>query len=132
MIKDPTNPQYQLKLAEIYHGDKRSDDFVQHVEAIESGFNKESKEWAQIVSLGTSLVPDHALFSGGDSSGMASVNNEEHSLASDDIADDEIQELAEGDLDDNSLDFSLDEESELATDSDSDIDAGSLMDGEDE
>ena len=60
--KQPANQRYQLKLAEIYHGDKRSDEFVRQAEAIAENIDKNSAEWSGIVSMGAALVPGHALF----------------------------------------------------------------------
>ncbi len=64
LAKEPGNAKYQVKLAEIYYADKKSDEFMQHVEAIESGMDKQSPEWTKISLMGASLVPAHTLFTG--------------------------------------------------------------------
>ena len=62
LAKDPANTNYQFKLAEIYHGDKKRDEFVQHVESIAPNFDKQSTEWNKLVAMGAAIAPAHALF----------------------------------------------------------------------
>ena len=123
LAKDPENAKYQFKLAEIYHGDKKSDDFVQHVESISSSYDKQSPEWSKIVAMGAALAPAHALFTD-NSSGAAdadqqgandsdSANIEDFEVASEDLEDFDNDDLAD-DLDDNSLDFTFDDNNALS------------------
>lgn len=128
LVKEPDNANYQVKLAEIYYADKKSDEFVQHVEAMESGMDKQSPEWAKIASLGAALVPAHALFAGAD--GSSAVADETPAFAADsteDVAETETDDISDfsmasedmedfdsDDLDDNSLDFTFDDDGELS------------------
>ena len=111
LTKEPANIKYQVKLAEIYHGDKKSDEFVQHVEAIESGIDKQSPEWSKIVSMGAALMPAHALFSGSESQAVS--NQPAERIVEDDdvedfsVASEDIEDFEDNDLDDNSLDFTF-------------------------
>ncbi|MBL4702808.1 MAG: hypothetical protein JKX85_16305, partial [Phycisphaeraceae bacterium] len=111
LAKDPANIKYQVKLAEIYHGDKKSDEFVQHVEAIEADMDKQSPEWSKIVSMGAALVPAHALFAG--SEDQAVSNQPAEQIVEDDdvedfsVASEDIEDFEGNDLDDNSLDFTF-------------------------
>lgn len=66
--KQPANQRYQLKLAEIYYNNKRADEFAQQAEAIAENIDKRSAEWSRMVSMGTALIPGHALFAGADPS----------------------------------------------------------------
>lgn len=132
LAKDPNNAKYQFKLAEIYHGDKKSDEFVQHIESISDSYNKQLPEWSKIVAMGAALAPAHALFSGSDVASdisQDSVEDDIQAAVSDDVEDldmgteslDEFSstESIEGfdsddlddDLDDNSLDFTFDDDS---------------------
>ncbi len=124
LAKEPENVKYQVKLAEIYYADKKSDEFVQHVETMESGMNKQSPEWAKIASMGAALMPAHALFAdAGESSSSAVVSNEqavtEDDSGTDDISDfsipvEDIEDFDSDDLDDNSLDFTFGDDGELS------------------
>ena len=129
LAKEPSNTGYQLKLAEIYHGDKKSDEFVQHVESIESSFDKSSPEWLKIVSMGAALAPAHALFAGTDTASPAEAAAVDDDISealdvasSDDSSfnmesDDEIENFDSDNLDDNSLDFTFgDDDSDNAAD----------------
>jgi len=128
LAKDPDNTKYQFKLAEIYHGDKKSDEFVQHVESIAPNYDKQSPEWSKIVTMGAALVPAHALFAGDAASAVdeapAQANEqaaadsaddsiEDFEMAAEDLEDFESDDLAD-DLDDNSLDFTFDDDNALS------------------
>ena len=117
LAKEPSNTSYQLKLAEIYHGDKKSDEFVNHVESIEANFDKSSPDWLKLVSMGAALAPAHALFAGTDTE-VAATSDDDISEAlevagSDDSAefnmesDEEIENFDSDNIDDNALDFSF-------------------------
>lgn len=114
IAKDPDSLEYQAKLAEVYHGDNRSEDFVAHVESIESNMDKGSPEWSKIATMGAALAPAHALFAGG-ADVAAKANSDSVAPASVDtdlaIDDDDIEDLVNDDLDDNSLDFTFGEDS---------------------
>ncbi|MDW3095159.1 MAG: FimV/HubP family polar landmark protein [Gammaproteobacteria bacterium] len=131
LAKEPGNAKYQVKLAEIYSGDKKPDAFVQHVEAMESSIDKQSPEWAKIVSMGAALVPAHALFAGAESTSSDSsevvVNDEvaTEAMEANDINDfsmdsDDMEDFESDDLDDNSLDFSFGDDGELSDEIDQD------------
>ena len=62
--KQPANQRYQLKLAEIYYNNKRADEFARQAEAMAENIDKRSAEWSRMVSMGTALIPGHALFAG--------------------------------------------------------------------
>lgn len=117
IAKDPASLEYQAKLAEVYHGDNRSEDFVAHVESIESNMDKGSPEWSKIATMGAVLAPAHALFAdGADTAANASNSNSNSAMpASVDtdlaIDEDDIEDLVDDDLDDNSLDFTFGEDS---------------------
>lgn len=118
LAKEPGNVKYQVKLAEIYYADKKSDEFVQHVQSMESSVDKQSPEWAKIASMGTALVPAHALFAG---SGEAAEVSAPDQIAEDDISDfnvasEDMEDFDGDDLDDNSLDFSFGDDGELSDD----------------
>ena len=107
--KDPANVDYQAKLAEVYHGDKRSDEFVAHVESIESDMDKNSPAWEKIVAMGAALAPAHALFAG--SAGAAADSDTTAALDTElGIDEDDIEDLVDDDLEDNSLDFTFGED----------------------
>ena len=124
LAKEPGNTKYQLKLAEIYYGDKKSDEFVQHVEAMESSMDKQSPEWTKIASMGAALVPAHALFAGADSvpSDSAEVASDDaatEAMETSDISDfnmasEDMEDFDSDDLDDNSLDFSFGDDGEVS------------------
>ncbi|MFK7794382.1 MAG: FimV/HubP family polar landmark protein [Gammaproteobacteria bacterium] len=131
LVKEPDNAKYQVKLAEIYYADKKSDEFVQHVEAMESNIDKQSPEWTKIASLGAALVPAHALFAGVDASTVAEetpvfaeetpafAEDPKEVAATDDISDfsmasEDMEDFDNDDLDDNSLDFTFDDDGDLS------------------
>ncbi len=122
LAKEPNNVSYQVKLAEIYYADKKSDEFVQHVEAMESGVDKQSPEWSKIASMGAALVPAHALFAGADASSATAIDNAEiGAIDTDDIGDfdmaaEDMEDFDSDDLDDNSLDFTFGDDGELSDD----------------
>lgn len=132
LLKDPNNTKYQFKLAEIYHGDKKSDEFVSHVESIADKFDKQSPDWSKIITMGAAIAPTHALFNGSDT---AEVSLDAGSVAdsSSDNIDDDVTDLESGDLeefdaelsDDNSLDFAFDDDNAL-----SELDKNALDDAE--
>ena len=115
IAKDPASLEYQAKLAEVYHGDNRSEDFVAHVESIESNMDKDSPEWSKIATMGAALAPAHALFAGGTDTAAKASNSDSAMPASVDtdlaIDEDDIEDLVDDDLDDNSLDFTFGEDS---------------------
>ena len=116
ITKDPDNIDYQAKLAEVYHGDKRTDEFVAHVESIESRLDKNSPVWTKIATMGAALAPAHALFSdGADAGEVAEVvevaaESDAASMSTDLEIEEEIEDLVEDDLEDNSLDFTFGED----------------------
>ena len=130
LAKDPGNPKYQFKLAEIYHGDKKADEFVQHVESIKSNFDKQSPEWSKIVAMGAAIAPANALFSG-DEMGTAEIvesevaenstevieqladDSSDFDVPSEDLEDFDSSDMSD-DLDDNSLDFTFDDDNALS------------------
>ena len=128
LAKDPNNAKYQFKLAEIYHADKKSDEFVQHVESIESSFDKNSAEWSKLAVMGAALAPAHALFSGDSAAAVESVAEEVTGSstevidaaadAAEESIDDfeqDIEDFDSDDLsDDNSLDFAFDDDNDSA------------------
>lgn len=126
LAKEPENTKYQIKLAEIYSGDKKSDEFVQHVEAMESSMDKQSPEWAKIVAMGAALVPAHSLFAGSDlasseTAGIASEDVATEALETSDISDfnmesADMEDFESEDLDDNALDFTFGDDGELSDD----------------
>ena len=112
IVKDPDNIDYQAKLAEVYHGDKRSDDFVAHVESIESRLDKDSPVWTKIATMGAALAPAHALFSDGAVAAAVeeadvAVDSDAADMTADLDIEEEIEDLADDDLEDNSLDFTF-------------------------
>ncbi|MFK8028055.1 MAG: FimV/HubP family polar landmark protein [Gammaproteobacteria bacterium] len=120
LVKEPGNVNYQVKLAEIYYADKKSDEFVQHVQSMESSVDKQSPEWAKIASMGSALVPAHALFA--DAVGETNIpatDNVQNVAAEDDISDfnvpsEDMEDFDGDDLDDNSLDFTFGDDGELS------------------
>ncbi len=124
LAKEPGNAKYQLKLAEIYFADKKSDEFLGHVKAMESGMDKQSPEWTKIASMGAALLPAHALFKGADVSAAAvpsiDVAAGIDNSATDDISDfnmasEDMEDFDSDRLDDNSLDFTFGEDGELSS-----------------
>ena len=110
IAKEPDNVEYQAKLAEVYHGDNRSDEFVAHVESIESNMDKGSPAWEKIATMGAALAPAHALFAGNAGAAESSDSPMPASVDVDTelgIDDDDIEDLVDDDLDDNSLDFTF-------------------------
>jgi pilus assembly protein FimV len=119
LSKEPDNIKYQVKLAEIYHADKKPDEFAKHVEAMETGIDKQSPEWAKIVSMGAALLPAHALFAGSDGSSAANAAISAGNSETDDISDfnmaaEDMEDFDSNDLDDNSLDFTFGDDGELS------------------
>ncbi len=118
LLKDPSNVSYQLKLAEIYHGDKKSNEFIHHVESIAPNFDKQSPDWSKIVAMGAALAPAHALFSDsdavavqdGNSESMESMDDFEVAAESEELEDFDSEDIS----DDNSLDFAFDDDSALS------------------
>ena len=107
IAKDPDNIDYQAKLAEVFHGDKRTDEFVAHVESIESKLDKGSPAWTKIATMGAALAPAHALFSDGAAADVAVDNDAASSMTTDLDIEEEIEDLVDDDLEDNSLDFTF-------------------------
>ncbi len=135
LAKEPGNAKYQLKLAEIYYGDKKSDEFVQHAQAMESSMDKQSPEWTKIASMGAALVPAHALFAGADSASSDSIGAGDaaatEAMETSDINDfnmasEDMEDFDSDDLDDNSLDFSFGDDGEVSDDVANDLDGDEL------
>jgi pilus assembly protein FimV len=99
--KDPSNTDYQIKLAEVYESDGNQDGFVDYVKSIAPNMDKQSSAWTRIAAIGAALVPGHELFSDQESDDTALFSNE-------DAGDEENDSYS----DENSLDFSMDEASE--------------------
>ncbi len=128
LAKDPDNAKYQFKLAEIYHGDKKTDDFVNYVESIAPQFDKNSPEWSRIISMGAALAPAHKLFAGEQSNDYSAdsqenvtevIHQNELDSPADDIEDfemasEDLEDFDASDIDDNSLDFTFDSEDDDA------------------
>ena len=116
IAKDPDNVDYQAKLAEVYHGDKRTDEFVAHVESIESKLDKDSTAWSKIAAMGAALAPAHALFAGSTATTSDAVSGADDQDATSamntdlEMEEDDIEDLVDDDLDDNSLDFAFGED----------------------
>ena len=106
--KDPSNLDYQVKLAEVYESDENQDGFVDFVKSIAPNINRQSSAWAKIAAIGAALAPGHDLFAGGHDADTISMSNEDSNVK--DSAEDNQNE---GVLDDNSLEFSMDEASDL-------------------
>ncbi|MEM7303997.1 MAG: FimV/HubP family polar landmark protein, partial [Pseudomonadota bacterium] len=109
IAKDPSNVDYQVKLAEVYEGDGNQDGFVNFVKSIAPGMDKSSSGWTKIAAIGAALVPGHELFS--DQESDAELTSAESN---------DVEEIQASDDDDNSLDFSIDEDSESESADDED------------
>ena len=95
--KNPSNLDYQVKLAEVYEGDGNQDGFVGFVKSIAPDMDKKSSAWSKIAAIGATLVPGHDLFADqADDSAMFSSEDASY----------------DGDLDDHSLEFSMEEASQ--------------------
>lgn len=131
LSKDPNNLLYKVKLAEIYSADKRSDDFISHLEGFASNMNKKSPEWGKIAAVGAALVPTHALFASDNASELDDDSVQKVGISEGDksstevidsgvisdfrVASEDMEDFDTDDLDDdNSLDFTFADDYEFA------------------
>ena len=109
--KHPNNAAYHAKLAEVYYSENKVDEFVTQVESCEAKIDRNSPAWTKIASMGTALIPAHALFSG--DTVVAPAEAEAPQSDAIEIPEDEIEDILEDDFDDNSLDFTLNDDDEV-------------------
>jgi pilus assembly protein FimV len=72
VIKDNPNRQdYRLKLLETHYAAKNKDAFVAEAETFHKAMgDSESPHWERVLAMGAEIAPDHALFSGADTSNL--------------------------------------------------------------